>query len=627
MWHTGDMDRPLFYIGFGYYLTLVLLALTGTGFAIALLTAALAGAGVFYYFDRRHPGEHRNWVFIAVLLVSAMACIQFMVRTAADYKPKIAMAGQTASVSGKVIETCRDSQSGAHRCIVKTNAPKAMKIRVSSKKYLPRQGDEISFRGKFYKMDDSWKSKRVYLGAYPFDSVHVDKKGRGSLREKITRRINAQMSDPYSALLTGMLTGDKDDLSDDMQETLRSAGVSHLFAVSGFHCSLWTMMLWRLLTRVRVPRTPACLTCLAFLLFFTALTGFSKSCLRAAVMLTIFFLGRMFLQRPDSLNSLGLAVFLISVWNPFSGGDAAILLSTLSTLGIFLLSKPIISWLNLYLLHRIPHYKVRKAAEKAAKTLTFSASTFVFTLPALVILFGSVSLISPFTNLLVSPAASMAILLTGLGVLNIPLLKSWLFLGAGLAAKYILAVCKVFANFRFSTVRLDAPWFQFALSLVLILISFHCLLGCRRTQAAVLSGIILLTSIFSYQLMNQNVLLIDFPAEHCATICYDGSAAAIEQGGDYKAASDISQSISQNGGRKVIALIGSDRLAGDLEPEQTITRPGTVELFPEVSVSMDEDTIKIKAQGHTMSMEGKTGLRIYMKHGKVRIVRNDIAKS
>lgn len=621
------MDRPLFYIGFGYYLTLVLLALTGTGFAIVLLALALIGAGLFYYFDRRHPGEHRNWVFIAVFLVSALACVQFVVRTAADYKPKVAMDGKNAAVSGKVIETCRDSRSGAHRCIVRTDAPVKMKLRVSSKNYLPHKGDRISFQGKLYKMDDSWKSRHIYLGAYPYGNVHVDKKGRGSLREKITQRINGQLAEPYSTLLSGMLTGDKDDLSDDLQETLRHAGVSHLFAVSGFHCSLWTMLLWKILTRARVRRKPTCITCMVFLLFFTSLTGFSKSCLRAAIMLSVFFLGRMLLQRPDSLNSLGLAVFLISIGNPFSGGDASILLSALAALGIFLLNKPILSWFDLYLLHRIPNHKLKKAAENLAKTLTFSLSTLVFTPPAMVTMFGSVSLISPLTNLLVSPAASMAILLTGIGVLGIPLLKPWLFFGAGLAAKYILAICNTLANFRFSTVRLDTPWFQFALALVILLVSASCFLGIPRTQAAVLSGILLLTSIFSFQLMNQHVLVIDFPSEHCAVICYDGSAAVIERGGDYKAASDISQSISQNGGRKLIALMGSDRLSSELKAEQTFAQPGTVELFPDVSVTMTEDTITLQAQGHTIAMDNKTGLRIYMKHGKARIVRSNIAKS
>lgn len=624
MWHTGGMDRPLFYIGFGYYLTLVLLALTGTGFAVVLLVLSAAGAGVFWYFDR---GSRKNWVFIAVFVVAAAACVQFMVRTAADYKPALKLDGQTAQISGTVIDTCSDSPSGAHRCLVKTKSPRRLKIRVSSKKYLPHKGDHITFTGKFYKMDDSWKSKRVYLGAYPYGSVQVTQKGRGSLREKITARINARLSNPYSALLAGMLTGDKDDLSEDLQDTLRSAGVSHLFAVSGFHCSLWTMLLWRLLTRLHIPRKPTCAACMAFLVFFTALTGFSKSCLRAAIMLGIFFAGKLLIQRPDSLNSLGLAVFLISVWNPFSGGDASILLSSLATLGIFSLNKPILSWMNLYILHRIPNYHIRKAAESAAKTLTFSISTFVFTLPALVILFGSVSLISPLTNLLVSPAASLAILLTRLGVLNFPLLGAWFYLGAGLSAKYILSVCQAFAKLRFATVRLDTPWFEFALACGLILIALCSLFGTQRTTAALLSGILLLSSVFSYQILNRSVLVIDFPSEHCATICYDGSAAALERGGDYRASTDIKKSVSQNGGRKMIALIGSDRLESDLHPEKTITTPGTVKLFPEVSVTLTGDSMFIQAQGHRMSVEHKTGLRIYLKNGRARIVRSDIENS
>ena len=53
-------------------------------------------------------------------------------------------------------------------------------------------------------------------------------------------------------------------------------------------------------------------------------------------MVIMFYLGKFFYAKSDSLNSLGFSVFFLTIFNPFAAGDLGLLLSVLSTLGIIL---------------------------------------------------------------------------------------------------------------------------------------------------------------------------------------------------------------------------------------------------------------------------------------------------
>ena len=272
-----------------------------------------------------------------------------------------------------------------------------------------------------------------------------------------------------------------------------------------------------------------------FLLFFSGLTGFSRSCIRAAVMLSLLFLGRMLMRHPDAKNSLGLAVFLLALPNPFAGADPGLLLSASATLGILELAGPLQS-LRSPLFSRLP-YPIRRSMERVLPPLELSVAAGIFTLPVLVLTFGGISLAAPLTNLLVSPSASLSILLTGIGSLchSLPvlrLLSRWCFFLSGLSIRYLLAVCRFFSRRRFSYVDLSGRWFLFALALVLLLLAGAILLSYGaesdrelRLSAGLLSGILLLTSVFSWQLLHRNEVSVDFPAVGngtCAVVCYDG---------------------------------------------------------------------------------------------------------
>ena len=91
-----------------------------------------------------------------------------------------------------------------------------------------------------------------------------------------------------------------------------------------------------ILTACRLPKRFAAGLTMAGVLCFMALTGFVPSVMRSGIML-LFYLGSQVMRRnADSINSLGLAVFLLGLANPYAAADTGLLLSFSATLGLLL---------------------------------------------------------------------------------------------------------------------------------------------------------------------------------------------------------------------------------------------------------------------------------------------------
>ncbi len=117
-----------------------------------------------------------------------------------------------------------------------------------------------------------------------------------------------------------------------------------------------------------------------------ALAGFSKSIIRAGIMMIVMLCGRLFNERSDTLNSLGIAVFIICL-NPFAVTDAGALLTVTAVLGLIIIDPMLIGL-----------YKPKtKLVYYVYKTVCASLSVFLTTLPVVCITFSYVSMLWNFS--------------------------------------------------------------------------------------------------------------------------------------------------------------------------------------------------------------------------------------
>jgi competence protein ComEC len=139
-------------------------------------------------------------------------------------------------------------------------------------------------------------------------------------------------------LVAGLAMGEIADLSEELEEQMRSVSLTHLVAVSGANCAIVVGMVYLICVRLRLGRTGRTVVSLASLVGYVLLVGPDPSVLRAAVMtasvIVMVALGR----RTWALNALSIAAIILLVADPWLAVEYGFGLSLLATSGILLLA-------------------------------------------------------------------------------------------------------------------------------------------------------------------------------------------------------------------------------------------------------------------------------------------------
>lgn len=197
-------------------------------------------------------------------------------------------------------------------------------------------------------------------------------------------------------LLRSVCLGDTDSLKSGLNVSLRRIGLTHVTSVSGLHLS-FTVLLFNFLFMILGIHYRARYVLDIFIsIFFTAVVGFPLSCIRACVMMILFSLGMALNLFSDSLTSLSVAAFLITVFNPYAIRDVGFLLSVSATVGIILLSLPLENFL--FPKKLCQKHWINWGYRKLTGAFACSIAATITTLPIILFVFGSVSLIGPLAN-------------------------------------------------------------------------------------------------------------------------------------------------------------------------------------------------------------------------------------
>jgi competence protein ComEC len=188
-------------------------------------------------------------------------------------------------------------------------------------------------------------------------------------------------------LLTGFLLGDTRDVSDAVVDEFRTAGLSHVLAVSGANVAFVLVLMGPLLNRG--PRRSRVAIGLTVLVVFATMTRFEPSVLRAAVMAGLVMVARAVGRPADSRRVLLLAAAILLVLDPFLLHSVGFLLSCGACAGIVTVAAPITAWL------RGPRW--------VRETLGVTLAAQIGVAPILVTVFGTVPLVALPANLIVVP--------------------------------------------------------------------------------------------------------------------------------------------------------------------------------------------------------------------------------
>lgn len=296
------------------------------------------------------------------------------------------------------------------------------KVRFSRKaEPYPLPGDSISFEAKWFPVEaptvpgafDSpkWLKSQGLVGFGRLDSFtvishrFVPEKTFYAIRKWIKSYFAKYLPPAETGLLTGLLAGDRSSIPDSLQNGFRRAGVVHVLAISGFHIVLLSGMLLLLLKGTKISANIARVIAIVVMLLYAPVTGGSPAVYRAVFMFTVVQAGTLFQRKADSLNSLGVALLLLTVTDPSILWNVGFQLSAAATAGIIAYGKRSPFKIEKGFLAKNPVWKFFEDSVLNAVWITLVATAA--TAPFLVWSFRSLSPISIVGNVLVVPLVSL----------------------------------------------------------------------------------------------------------------------------------------------------------------------------------------------------------------------------
>lgn len=212
------------------------------------------------------------------------------------------------------------------------------------------------------------------------------------LRQSLTERIESVLPRNEAALLTGILYGEK-QLSKDQRALFRSAGLTHIVAVSGSNVTIVIQCLSLFFMRFKLKRKHLFFLTSCALIALVGFVGFSASVARAAFMGWFMVLARE-VGRPASHSRLLLvAATILLLINPWQlGFDAGFALSFLAMWGLMAWTPIFERWFSW-----LPNiFEIRQI-------LAMTLAATLMTLPYMAWMFERISFAGVFTNMLVLP--------------------------------------------------------------------------------------------------------------------------------------------------------------------------------------------------------------------------------
>lgn len=233
-------------------------------------------------------------------------------------------------------------------------------------------------------------NKRVYY-TLKIDNIKILKENSNpfiKLKNRVIKHINSYKDSTY---LYAFILGKTELISDEVLTSYRENGISHLFALSGLHVSIFSSILLFILKKLKFKEILNYVLIFIFLLLFSFITGFSPSILRATLLFFLLGINKVFYLNIRTLDILYLVFIILVIINPFIIYNLSFILSF--TAAFFLIfSSDLLKGKNYF----VSLFKV--------SLLSYFAS-----LPLSIYYFGYTNLLGTILNLVFVPLVSFVV--------------------------------------------------------------------------------------------------------------------------------------------------------------------------------------------------------------------------
>lgn len=545
------MKRPMLVSGTAIGLSTAFLVLFGTG---ALPFLLLGAVSVFLiYFIK--PFKLKDKIIIPTICISVfLSCIFFSAYHFSKITPAIKLDNTITDVSGKIITTPQLTPYGIN-FVLKTdkigNSEKSIKIQVFLNNennidlklydYISLPDTKLTVvRNEYNKPDADSISDDIILEAqtkyynYLWESERTPYYYCLRFKEIITEQIKAYLPQYNAGFILGMLFGDKTNIDPDITNDFRATGIAHLLAVSGLHTSTWCGYIIAFLKLFKAKEKTRNIFCLLFLVLLCIVSAFTPSVMRASIMMAVFLFAPFFKERQDPINSLGFAIAVLVLHNPYIITSVSFLLSVSATAGV-MCSIYVISKIRI----KAKNQKLKKVLDYLTNNILTSAFAGLFTLPFSAYFFGVFSTLSPITNLLcVQPAfwsllAGIIATVISFIPLNIAeIISIFIFKISTIFAGFVTEITDALEKFKFCTLPIHKEYFLLSL-IIISLISTFTFLIFKTKQSKTKIKLVMPLCIIVFSLSILLPCTIITPATLYITNVKDGVNVTLRQGLKY----------------------------------------------------------------------------------------------
>lgn len=479
------MKRVFAHIGFSFAITLIVLNLFNV-IAALVIFAVTSAAFIISLLIKR---TRKSLSVPICLLSSVLACIIFISNYYGSFFPQAGLDGITVDAEFCITDIPREKSNGFYYT-VKTirihsdNAPQNIKLNLKSDNKINADCyNVIKGRIKLNLISENGFNSYgnfgngIYLSAklYEYENTGEEvfslNKYVLEIKENIINSIKENADKDSAGLIIALVTGDKSYLSDEIKTNFRDSGASHIMAVSGLHLATFAGTIYFLLKKLKAPKILTAIIPLSAVLFYISLSGFSKSMVRAGIMMSIMLVGRLFEEKSDALNSLGFAVFIICL-NPYAVTDAGALLTVTAVLGLITVNP-----------HITKRFRPRNIIiAYFYKIFTASVSVFITTLPVMFVFFGYVSICAVFTNLIMIPLAQITLIFSFSALFSFFSNPVFTFILSvpRICASLMISVVSFFAGIPYLSVNICSYEFALAITSVFLLFGICFMLNNKR---------------------------------------------------------------------------------------------------------------------------------------------------
>ncbi len=371
-----------------------------------------------------------------------------------------AVAGETTRLRLEVTVLRREGQRREVRFAVDAYAATLVDLRESDAGPRPldgfRYGDRYAISGMYEPSVDAgvpvagriFSTTAILLGEGEGNPV---RRWLASVRQNLASSIERSVSGAGGGLGAALVTGLRTGLDRELVEDFRSAGTSHILAISGLHVGLVGMLAMGAAAAAFGRGRRMYLLAPALMVWgYAALAGFSPSVTRAAIMASAYLAARFMGRQRAILPAVSLAALGMVAVDPSALGSISFQLSFAAIAGIALFAEP----LRDLLVRRIGEMTGGGplsgfAWSSLAGMVAVSLAATAATAPLIALYFGRVPLWGIPATLLSLPLLPFAIGLSGLvGLAGLLLSQAGTALGWPLwvVTGYIAEVSGVFGG-------------------------------------------------------------------------------------------------------------------------------------------------------------------------------------